>query len=162
MRLAVFAIFGLLAASGCASPKGPQDPGVPAGAVLLTDLVSPAGGSRSGDADPYELPSDGALYVVDATDPHVAYSGAVKAGDVLKLSWVGVAVDSRLPSKSGFRPRYERQVTRYDIGRRYRVYYHPNAAPENPTSDEGSPLTRPYETRERTVDPIKQRQRQPR
>ena len=160
MRLATFATFALLAAQGCASSAGPQDPGVPKGAVLLTDLVSPAGGSRSGGADPYELPAGGALYVVDATEQQVLYSGAVKAGDVLKLSWGGVGVVGPLPSKSGFSPRYERQVARYDLGRRYRVYYHPNAAPENPTSDEGSPLTRPYEARERTVDPLRQQQQQ--
>lgn len=163
MRLVIISTFVLLVASGCGGSKAPQDPGVPAGAALVTDLVRPAGGGGAapGGADPYELPADGAVYVVDATAGRVLFNGSVTAGDVLKLSWGGVTIDTRLPSKSGSRPRYERQVARYEPGRRYRVYYHPGAAPANPTSDEGSPLTRPFETRERTVDPEGQRRQRP-
>lgn len=158
MRSAVVATFALFAALGCTTPKVPRDAGVPTAATLLTDLVSAPLESRTGAADSYELPADGALYVVDATGARVVYSGAVKAGEVLKLTWGEVGVSSRKPALAGSRTqtRIERHVARYDAGRRYRVYYHPNAAPEGPTtSDEGSPLTRPFEVRERTLDPTR-------
>lgn len=141
----------LLVAAGCAS--GPKDPGVPEGADMLTELVSPAG-EKSDRFTSLEVPEAGALYVFDATANQMLYSGALEAGDIVKLSWGGVIVAGRMPTKSSYKPAYERQVARYATGRMYRVYYKPGEAPKAPTTNEGSPLTRPFQVRERTVNPL--------
>lgn len=146
---------GLMSVVGCASQ--PLDPGVPDKADLLTDLVSPLG-QRSEGATSLEVPQDGAIYVVDVTQKQLLQTSAVKTGDVLKLSWGGVNVIGRLPSKSNFRPLHERQVVRYVAGHQYRVYYKPGEDAPPATADEGSPLTRPYEVRERTLNPLEQHQ----
>lgn len=151
MRLA-FVIL-LLLITGCSG--GPKDPGVPEGADLLTEIVSPAG-QRSDSFTSLEVPQDGAIYVFDATRKSVLHSGQVKAGDVVKLSWGGVNLTSRLPSKSTFKPAYERQVAAYTVGHQYRVYYKPGEKVEA-REDEGSPLTRPFDIRDRTVNPLNQR-----
>jgi len=138
-------------ATGCAS--GPKDPGIPEGAELLTELVSPPG-ERSGSVTPVEVGEDGALFVFDATANQLLYTGPLKAGDVVKLSWGGIILSGQLPTKTSYKPAYERQVARYEVGRRYRVYYKPGATAAAAATDEGSPLTKPFETQERTVNPL--------
>ncbi len=139
--------------AGCSS--APKDPGVPEGADLLTEIVSPSG-ERSDRFTSLQVPEDGALYVVNATRKQLVLSNPVKAGDVIKLSWGGVNLVGRLPSKSTYKPAYERQVARYDVGHMYRVYYKPGET-VNAKTDEGSPLTRPFDTQDRTVNPIEQK-----
>ena len=138
---------------GCASR--PRDPGVPKGADLLTEVVSPAG-QRSEGATPLQVPEDGTLYVFDVTGNRMLFSGALEAGDVIKLSWGGVTQVGTLPSRSTYKPAYERQVARYEVGRTYRVYYKPGETPNTPDPLEGSPLTQPFEIRDRTVNPVEE------
>ena len=113
-------------------------------------MTGPAG-SRSDRYTPLEANDTGALYVYDAARKTLAYSGAVEAGQQIRLYAGGVAVVSALPGRS--RTPYEHWVTRFEPGATYRVYYQPGATPPNPTPDQGSPLTRPFEERTREVRP---------
>jgi hypothetical protein len=137
----------LLFVPACTS--GQVDPGVPRGASLVTEMTGPAG-SRSDRYTPLEADAAGAIYVFDAARKTLAYSGAVEAGQQIRLYPGGVAVVSQLGRA---RTPYEHWVTRFEPGTTYRIYYHPGAMPVNPTSDQGSPLTRPFEERTREVRP---------
>lgn len=143
----------VLLLTGCSS--NPKDPGVPEGADLLTEIVSPAG-ERSDRFTSLEVPQDGGLYVVNATRQQLVLTTPVKTGDIIKLSWGGVNLVGRLPSKASYKPAYDRQVARYEVGHMYRVYYKPGETVAAKV-EEGSPLTRPFDTQDRTVNPIEQR-----
>jgi len=136
----------LLFVPACSS--GPTDPGIPRGANLVTELTGPAG-SRS-DRYTSLAAEAGALYVYDAARKTLAYSGAVEAGQQIRLYQGGVAVVSAIGRA---RTPYEHWVTRFEPGATYRIYYQPGATPVNPTSEQGSPLTRPFEERVREVKP---------
>ncbi|QOV89332.1 hypothetical protein [Humisphaera borealis] len=145
----VWTILLLIVSAGCAGKK--TDPGVPIGADLLTEIVTPARPA----ADQFtslELPEDGALFVFNATRQKMVYTAAVKTGDVVKLSWGGVNLVGRLPSKSNYKPAYERQVARYEAGHTYRVYYKPGEPVV--IAEESSALTRPFDAQERIVNPL--------
>jgi hypothetical protein len=141
-------LLSLLFLAGCSSRA--TDPGVPRDASLVVEITG-AAGSRVDRYTPLQSDVSGALYVVDATRQQLVYSGEVEAGQQIRLYYGGVTVVSVLPGRS--RTPYERSVTRFHPGVTYRVYYHPGATPVNPTTNEGSPLTRPYVERAREVRP---------
>ena len=147
----VWTILLLLAGVGCASKK--TDPGVPEGADLLTEVVCQAR-AASDQFTSLEVPENGALFVFNATRQKMLYTSDVKTGDVIKLSWGGVNLVGRLPTRSTFKPAYERNVARYESGSTYRVYYKPGEIAAAAKTEEGSPLTQPFDTQERIVNPL--------
>jgi hypothetical protein len=153
MRLLLVLLTTLLAASvvlpGCGAEALPG--GVPAGSVKVAELVAPTG-ARSNTPAKLQAEQGGALYVYDASHGEMTYSGTVAAGDVIHLYESGVAVAGRLPSRTNARTMYERRVASFNPGNTYQVYFQAGGVAKNPTSDEGSPLTRPFEERSRRVE----------
>src|SRR5215208_5983304 len=88
--LPLWLLLPLVAVAGCQKETLPQ--GIPKGSSLLAEAVGPTGERDSEHEAPWEVESDGVLYIRDATNNNVV-KGPVRQGQTLRLypGWISVA-----------------------------------------------------------------------
>ena len=122
----------LAAVAGCQKDTLPQ--GIPKGASLLAEAVGPTGERDSEHEPPWEVETDGVLYIRDATQNKVV-RGPVRQGQTLRLypGWVSVAGAEVDPLTGALRPKKylkERRLAHFLPNHRYQLYYRPGVDPE--------------------------------
>ena len=135
---------GLAASPGCQS-ETPLPAGVPKGAALLAEAVGPVGERDVDHEPPWEVESDGMLYLRNVTSGKIV-SRPLKAGQTLTLyrGWISVAgaqVDKVTGRQLPQRFVKERIIARFAPLNRYEIYYRPGMSKEELAA--AGPTTKP-------------------
>lgn len=134
----------LSALAGCQS-ETPMPAGIPKGAALLGEAVGPIGERDVNHEPPWEVETDGMLYLRNASAGKVM-SNPVRAGQTIRLypGWVAVAaaqVDQATGRQLPMRFVRERVVARFQPGQRYEIYYRAGLSAQELAK--AGPATRP-------------------